>query len=141
MQTLQMVSLQSDRDLNDILNSHKSSDHSTAVKKPNTNFDFQIEFIDTQSTEEKESLAETGQNEPIVDVHVAKLKSKTEPRKTVARTKRGGKRRCGEDKISCEMCGKLVAPKLIEYHLNAHNGWLHIILWILFFVVKKVTQK
>lgn len=143
-----MISLKSDRDLNEILNSYRCTDLIT-LKQPETHFDYQIEFIDAQSTEEKESVLEveahTEKNESVDDV--TPLKRKTEPRKSGIKKKRSGKRKSGEEKISCEMCGKLVAPKLIEYHLNAHKGWRNtfsriLFLWRTFSLIKKfVSQK
>ncbi|XP_037044177.1 zinc finger protein draculin-like [Bradysia coprophila] len=117
MHTLRMISLKSDQYLNSLLSSHSYSDPAV-VKQSETYSVYQIEFIDTQ-TEQKESLAESEKNVAVDDATPSKCMA--QPRKNGIKKKRSGKRQCGEDKISCEMCGKLVTPREIEYHLNAHK--------------------
>lgn len=104
MQNLQQLSIKSDQILNNILN----SDSSKAVNDTDEHLDFKIEFIDAQSNAKEESLSEPKEKRSANKKNV----------------KKGTKKKYSEKKISCEMCGKLVASNFIEFHLNVHKGLL-----------------
>lgn len=82
------------------------------MNQPDEATDFQIEFIDTQSIVKTESLTETEAN------------CKLERSVPKVDHKKGRRKKFSEKKISCEMCGKLVASNFIEFHLNVHKGWV-----------------
>lgn len=149
IQNLQMVSLKSDRLLNNILNSHSShtANQSSNITK------FEIEFIDTASSVKKEPLAEsetiysakdstTFEHSLETESSDAKVSNKRSRRngtvtdsppieRTLRRTKRNGvtdKKRTyskhGEKNSFCEICGKLVSTYVMDFHLNIHKGSL-----------------
>lgn len=119
MNELQTVSLKSERLLNDILN--KSS--STPGNEADDIEGLKIEFIDTQSSVEKELLEQLETSSSSDDSIPLKPTLKTEPTvqsEVKPKTKLVRKKR--EKKISCEICGKLVASDTINFHLNVHKG-------------------
>lgn len=119
MHELQTISLQSDQLLNDILSERSS----TAGNESNEIVDIEIEFIDTQSGVEKELLEESETNSSVDDATSLQTTLKTEPTErseVKTKVKLGRKKR--EKKISCEVCGKMVALGNINFHLNVHKG-------------------
>lgn len=120
MHELQTVSLKSDRLLNNILNNTPSTPAGNESGKVK---DFKIEFVDTQSSVEKESVEETGTNYNVDKLAPLETTSKAKRSKVKVNIKKGRTKKFSEKKISCETCGKLVASNFIEFHLNVHKGW------------------
>lgn len=126
---LQTVSLKSNRHLNKILKSHSSD----AVQQ-RSEF-IKIEFIDTESNVDREPMLEINCSENELTQVKTELtietncsdsdltQSKTDESSAGnANKKTDRKKKYSEKKISCEMCGKLIEYKIIDYHLNMHKG-------------------
>ncbi len=149
MQKLQIESLKSDQLLNEILNTQSTGTTVKEEERSEEIVDIKIEFVDTQLDVGKQHLTrsralleyktDTTELTGVTEQNTNSAKSKNRRSDGVKRKYVKG----AEKKISCEVCGTLVAYNLIEFHLNVHNGkiWCISTLVRLRLIIKKKTTE